>query len=87
MTSSDLAYEVFNGRTGPGLRPIHRLSMAPKGTLDALKNEAREILRNAFGDDGRRKRERLYALQSEVLEARSLQGSSTRYVKALLQSL
>ena len=87
LTSSDVAYEVFNGRTGPGLRPIHRLGKAPEGTLDALREEAREILCKAFGEDGRRKRESLHALQRKVLEARSAQGSSTRQVQVLLESL
>ena len=87
LTSLGVAYELFNGRTGPGLRPIHRLDKAPAGTVDAVREEAREGLRSAFGEDGQCKRARLHALRQAVRDARSACGSSTRQIKTLVDTL
>ncbi|TFY68832.1 hypothetical protein EVJ58_g776 [Rhodofomes roseus] len=82
-----VAYELFNVRTGSGLRPVHRLGKAPEGTPDSVKEEAREVLSLAFGEDGKRKREKMQALQQKVLDARSKQGASTRDIQAFLGTL
>ena len=86
LTSLGVAYELFNGRTGPGLRPIHRLGKAPVGTLKAVREEAQEVLRAAFGEDGQCKRARLQALRQAVRDARLARGSSSREIKALVDS-
>ncbi|KAH9927679.1 uncharacterized protein B0H18DRAFT_932440 [Fomitopsis serialis] len=83
----NVAYEIFHGRTGSGLKPVHRLGKAPEGTLDAVKEEARDVLTNAFGEGGQRKREHLQALRQRTLDARSKQGTSTRDMKAFLDTL
>ena len=36
----DIAYELLEVRTGPGLKPVHRTGKAPVGTLDAVRAEA-----------------------------------------------
>lgn len=44
-------------RTGQdGLKPIHRLGRAPIGTIEAVHDEAHNVLAKAFGEDGARKR-------------------------------
>ncbi|TFY68835.1 hypothetical protein EVJ58_g772 [Rhodofomes roseus] len=83
----NVAYEIFQGRTGPGLKPIHRLGKAPEGTLDSVKEEAREILLNAFGEDGIRKRENVQALRQRTLDARSKRGTSTHDIHVFLDTL
>ena len=54
-------------RTGEnGLKPLHRLGRAPVGTLDAVRDEARVVLEEAFGEDGARKRANLEKLQEVI---------------------
>lgn len=51
LTHFGVAYELFIGRTGPGLRPIQCLDKAPAGTWDAVREEAQEVLCTVFGED------------------------------------
>ena len=46
-------YELLEVRTGNGLKPILRTGYTPVGTVDAVRAEARDVLRRAFGEDGR----------------------------------
>ena len=57
-----VAYELIEVRTGPGLRPIHRLRRGPDGTLKALRQEVDDVLMKAFGEDGKAKRRRVEEL-------------------------
>ncbi|KAI5117418.1 hypothetical protein M0805_004050, partial [Coniferiporia weirii] len=50
-------YELFEVRTGHGLRPLHRLGGgAPEGTIAAVRREAAEVFTKARGEDGAEKR-------------------------------
>ncbi|KAF8592151.1 glycosyltransferase family 1 protein [Ramaria rubella] len=51
----DVGLELIEVRTGHGLRPLHR-GVTPKGTIEAVAAEARDILRRAQGPEGARKR-------------------------------
>lgn len=52
-----VAYELFEVRSGLGLKPIHRLGdKAPSGTLEAMRVEAHSVLEKARGPDGEAKR-------------------------------
>ena len=44
-----IGYELLEVRSGHGLKPIHRTGYTPKGTVEALQAEVREVLAKAFG--------------------------------------
>ena len=67
MCVLDVAYELFEVRTGEyGLKPIHRLGRAPIGTIEAVREEAHDILEKAFGEDGARKRASMKVLSEKI---------------------
>lgn len=67
---------MFEIRTGEGLQPIYRTGKTPAGTLDAVENEIRAVLTQAFGKDGEAKRERALEMKKAILHAWSEQGPS-----------
>ncbi|GJE88818.1 glycosyltransferase family 1 protein [Phanerochaete sordida] len=83
----DIAYELFEVRTGPGLKPVHRTGKAPVGTLDAVRAEAAAVLARAFGDDGAQKRERVRRLREAMLEPWQPGGAAWVAGEQLLDSL
>ena len=82
-----VAYELIEVRTGFGLKQIYRTRRQPIGTLDAVKDEARDVLAKAFGEDGVQKREKLKALTRALDHEWEVGGSSLRDVKAFLEGL
>ncbi|KAI0371038.1 UDP-Glycosyltransferase/glycogen phosphorylase [Pilatotrama ljubarskyi] len=82
-----IAYELIEVRTGAGLKPIYRNGRVPVGTIEALKEEVRDVLLKAFGEDGAKKRERLLALRERVIHEWDEGGASLRDVTAFLDSL
>lgn len=83
-----VGYELIEVRTGPaGLHQIYRNGRTPKGTIEALKEEARDVLTKAYGPDGAEKRERLVALTHAVNHEWEEGGSALRDVKAFLENL
>ena len=83
----DIAYELLEVRAGNGLKPIYRTGKAPKGTLDALREEAREVLEKAFGEDGKRKRENARRLRDKINAAWDKGGRAEVDMERLLESL
>ena len=83
----NVAYELIEVRTGPGLHPIYRNGRKPVGTVDAVKAEAREVLAKAFGEDGAQKREKLKALTHALRHEWEEGGSSLRDMTTFLDSL
>ncbi|KAI0631466.1 UDP-Glycosyltransferase/glycogen phosphorylase [Trametes polyzona] len=84
----NIGYELIEVRTGEaGLHPIYRNGRKPVGTLDALKEEACEVLAKAYGPDGEEKRKRLAALTKAVNSQWEEGGAALRDVKAFLESL
>ena len=61
-----VGYELLEVRTGPGLKPIYRTGYTPKGTVEAVKAEVREVLQKAFGEDGAKKRAKLQIQNQEI---------------------
>jgi len=51
----DIAFEMIEVRTGPGLKPLHR-GGRPTGTIEAVTSEVRSVLQRARGPEGDRKR-------------------------------
>ncbi|KAH9901483.1 UDP-Glycosyltransferase/glycogen phosphorylase [Cubamyces lactineus] len=82
-----VAYELIEVRTGHGLHKIYRNGRKPVGTIDAVKDEARDILAKAFGEDGAQKRERLKALTQALKHEWEEGGSSLRDMSAFLDNL
>ncbi|KAI0745133.1 UDP-Glycosyltransferase/glycogen phosphorylase [Earliella scabrosa] len=82
-----VAYELLEVRSGDGLKPIYRTGYTPKGTVEAVKAEAREIFAKAFGEDGAEKRARLQELRKKVTSEWEDGGSSRRDICMFLDSL
>ncbi|PIL32319.1 hypothetical protein GSI_05565 [Ganoderma sinense ZZ0214-1] len=82
-----IGYELLEVRTGHGLKPIYRTGRTPLGTVDAIRAEVREVLQDAFGEDGARKRERLVEMRRVVNSQWDEGGASRRDVVAFLDSL
>ncbi|KAI0716582.1 UDP-Glycosyltransferase/glycogen phosphorylase [Earliella scabrosa] len=82
-----IGYELLEVRTGNGLKPIYRTGYVPKGTVDAVKAEARDVFKKAFGEDGAKKRARLEAVRKGVRGEWEEGGASLRDVSAFLDSL
>ena len=61
-----IGYELLEVRTGHGLEPIYRTGYTPKGTIEALKAEIRDVLQKAFGEDGAKRRARLEEVRKVV---------------------
>ncbi|KAI0331043.1 UDP-Glycosyltransferase/glycogen phosphorylase [Cubamyces sp. BRFM 1775] len=82
-----VAYELIEVRTGYGLKEIYRNGRRPIGSLDAVKEEAHDVLAKAFGKDGARKREKMKALTRALNHEWEEGGTSLRDVTAFLDSL
>ncbi|GJJ09758.1 hypothetical protein Clacol_003982 [Clathrus columnatus] len=64
----NIAFELFEGRRGPGLLPLHR-GIKPQGTLEAIEKEMQTVLEKAWGPDGVQKRENLHVLTKKINKA------------------
>ncbi|TBU44934.1 UDP-Glycosyltransferase/glycogen phosphorylase [Dichomitus squalens] len=82
-----VGYELLEVRTGHGLKPIYRTGYTPKGTVDAIKAEVRDVLQKAFGEDGAKKRAKLAELQKALNGEWEEGGSSRSDALAFLDSL
>ncbi|KAI9070271.1 glycosyltransferase family 1 protein [Trametes sanguinea] len=76
----DMAYELMEVRNGVGAGPLHRTGKAPLGTLDAVRDELRDVLVRAFGEDGVAKRQRLLGLRDTLEKAWTEEGVARREV-------
>lgn len=83
-----MGYELIEVRTGhAGLHTIYRNGRTPKGTIKAVKEEARDVLVKAYGTDGAEKRKRLASLTHAVTREWEEGGAALRDVKTFLESL
>ncbi|KAH9851322.1 UDP-Glycosyltransferase/glycogen phosphorylase [Lenzites betulinus] len=83
-----VGYELIEVRTGhAGLHTIYRTGRTPKGTIEAVKEEARDVLTKAFGADGAEKRKRLIPLTHAVTHEWEEGGAALRDVKEFAESL
>ena len=81
----DVAYELFELRSGPGLRPIHRLgNRQPEGTDESIRREISDILDKARGPDGQRKRENVKRMQEAFKHSWGPEGSNWREIERLV---
>ncbi|KAI8989207.1 UDP-Glycosyltransferase/glycogen phosphorylase [Trametes punicea] len=85
----DVAYELIQVRTGTGAGVIYRTGQKPVGTLDAVRDELRDVLERAFGADGVAKHQRLQEMRKTLKRAWSDEesegsGAARRDVAAFL---
>ncbi|KAI0790764.1 UDP-Glycosyltransferase/glycogen phosphorylase [Abortiporus biennis] len=83
----DAAYELFEIRSGEGLRPICRTGKTPSGTIESVRIETAQVLDDAFGAGGEKKRENVKRLQEKVLAGLKDGGSSKADLETLAQQL
>lgn len=80
----NVGYELFEVRTGPGLKPIHRLKdWTPTGTLEAVRREFNEVLTKARGADGEEKRKNAQRIQKALAKSWAKDGESWKEVKKI----
>lgn len=81
-------YELIETRSGPdGLKPIYRNGRQPRGTVEALKEEVREVLQKAFDGDGEEKRNNLLKITSAVQREWDDGGVARRDMAAFLSGI
>ncbi|CDO69639.1 Glycosyltransferase Family 1 protein [Trametes cinnabarina] len=80
----NVAYELLEVRNGTGLGMIHRTGYTPSGTLDAVRDELRDVLARAFGMDGEMKRSRLQELRKTLAQAWSETGVARKETEEFL---
>ncbi|KAJ3554961.1 hypothetical protein NM688_g2831 [Phlebia brevispora] len=83
----DVAYELFEVRTGHGLKPICRTGRTPKGTLDAVRQEANQVLDLAFGEDGKEKQAKIKKLQGRFAQAWEEQGPAQLALERFIDNI
>lgn len=83
----NVAYELFEVRSGNGLRLVHRLGRVPVGTVEAAHQEANDVLEDAFGEDGAEKRANAQRMKEALGQAWDEDGTSTRDLRSFLQFL
>jgi hypothetical protein len=82
----DVGFELTEVRTGEfGLKPLHRLGRAPRGTPEAVKEEMQDIVKQMLGEVGKRKRDNAQKVQGELTKAWEDDGPATRSLTALME--
>ena len=84
----EAGYELFEVRTGLGLRPIHRLGdTAPRGTLEAVREEVKEVLDKARGKDGEAKRAKAKWFSEQFAKTWAEGGEGWRELKKVVDRI
>ena len=84
----NVGYELFEVRTGQGLLPIHRLGdKTPTGTLEAVRQEATDILTKARGPDGEAKRAKAQLFMEQFARSWEEGGDACEDMNRLLDGL
>lgn len=80
-----VGYELFEGRSGHGLKPIRRLGgKKPEGTTDALKEEIRVVMESARSHDGEVKRSKAQWFAKQFAAASEPGGIHYEEVRKIL---
>ncbi|EIN06342.1 UDP-Glycosyltransferase/glycogen phosphorylase [Punctularia strigosozonata HHB-11173 SS5] len=87
-TVLNVGYELLEVRSGTmGLKTVYRTGIAPEGTVDAVRREAREVLQLAKGRDGEAKRQNALKLKAKLAEAWTEHGPAFKAFQQLLADL
>lgn len=79
----NVAYELIEVRTGNGLKPLHR-GITPRGTIDAVEEEFRGVLKQAWSSDGQQKREKAEELRRKLSNLWDKDGESVKELRRLI---
>ncbi|KAF8577002.1 glycosyltransferase family 1 protein [Ramaria rubella] len=79
----DVAFEMLEVRTGPGLKPLWR-GIQPVGTDEAVTAEARNVIRGTRSPEGVRKRKKAEALRDRLKKEWEEGGASLSNLRELL---
>ncbi|KAF8575272.1 glycosyltransferase family 1 protein [Ramaria rubella] len=82
----DAAFELIEVRTGQGLRPLYR-GVTPKGTVEAVAAEARDIIQRARGPEGTRKRKNAETLRANLRADWEDEGTALRDLRRFLSDV
>ena len=69
------------------MKAVHRLGRTPIGTLEAVREEAHDVLDKAFGEDGARKRANIKHLSQKIGKAWDEDGSARRELRQFIATL
>lgn len=84
----NVAYELFELRSGHGLRPIHRLGgRVAEGTIESARKEIITILELAKGLDGKTKRENARTFKQKMEKDWAPNGSSWKEIAKITEVL
>ncbi|KAI5120747.1 hypothetical protein M0805_007821 [Coniferiporia weirii] len=84
----NIGYELFEIRSGDGLRPIHRLGdRTLEGTVEAVKRELKDVLTKAMGEDGKIKRANAQKLRNALARDWEHDGPCWQEVKRIADVL
>lgn len=79
----DVAFTLYETRTGePGLKPILATGKTPTGTLDAFKEEVKQLLDDMAGEAGARKRRNVKQKQAQIAKSWGKGGRSSKVLEA-----
>lgn len=80
-----MAVELIEVRTSEnGLKPLRRTGRAPKGTIEAVRAEIREVVDACRGPKGDVMRKNAQALKKQFADAWDAEGASRQDIRALL---
>ena len=79
----EVAFELTEVRTGPGLKPLHR-GVQPTGTIEAVTAELRSVFQMAWGPEGEQKRRNAHSMRDEWKKEWQEGGDALRNLRNLL---
>jgi len=79
----NVAFELFQIRTGQGLKPLHRNGLVPTGTREAVGIEARQIVDLCRGEKGQELRSNAKKLKAIFAKAWEDDGAARQEIRNL----
>ena len=83
----DVGFELIEVRHGAGAGKIYRTGRVPVATVDAVKEEMRDVLERAYGEEGARKRANVLSVQKKLQAAWAEDGIARREVETFLDEI
>ena len=80
----NVAFELFQVRTGKGLNPIHRNGLTPEGTREAVGIELRETIDLCRSEKGQELRRNAEKFKAEFIKAWEEDGTARREIRNFL---
>jgi hypothetical protein len=77
-------FELFQVRSGDGLKPVHRNGVTPAGTREAVGIEVRETIDLCRGEKGQEMRSNAEKLKVEFAKAWEEDGAAKQEIRKFL---